>query len=107
VDKNSSTHLVWEENSVSITISIIIKTTPIKKNQLLNNSLTHIKKYIKSKLMNDIETNPGPGEKLRVVTINCRGLGEINKFQLLLNKAYNMMQKGNLIMMIQETMVTI
>jgi hypothetical protein len=29
--------------------------------------------------MNDIETNPGPGEKLRVVTINCRGLGEINK----------------------------
>jgi len=39
----------------------------------------HIKNYIKSKLMNDIETNPGPGEKLRVVTINCRGLGEINK----------------------------
>ena len=56
--------------------------------------------------MNDIETNPGPGEKLRVVTINCRGLGDINKFRLLLNKAYDMMQKGSLIMMIQETMVT-
>jgi hypothetical protein len=77
-----------------------------QKSQLPNNSQTHIKNYIKSKLMNDIETNPWPGEKLRVVTINCRGLGEINKFRLLLNKAYDMMQKGSIIIMIQETMVT-
>jgi exonuclease III len=73
---------------------------------LLNINQRHIDNYIKSRLINDIETNPGPGEKLRIITINCRGLGEIDKFQLLLNKAYDIMQKGKLIMMIPETMVT-
>ena len=56
--------------------------------------------------MHDVETNPGPGEKLKIITINCRGLGEIEKFRLLLNKAYDIMQKGKMIMMIQETMIT-
>jgi len=41
--------------------------------------------------MHDIETNPGPGEKLKIITIHCRGLGEIEKFRLLLNKSYDMM----------------
>jgi hypothetical protein len=40
--------------------------------------------------MHDIETNPGPGEKLKIITIHCRGLGEIEKLRLLLNKAYDM-----------------
>jgi len=57
-------------------------------------------------LMHDIVTNPGPGGKLKIITINCRGLGEIEKFRLLLNKAYDMMQKGKKIMMIQDTMIT-
>jgi hypothetical protein len=56
--------------------------------------------------MHDIETNPGPGDKLKISTINCRGLGEIEKLRLLLNKAYDMMQKGKMIMIIQETMIT-
>jgi hypothetical protein len=56
--------------------------------------------------MHDIETNPGPGETLKIFTINCRGLGEIEKFSLLLNRAYGIMQKGKMIMMIQETMIT-
>jgi hypothetical protein len=56
--------------------------------------------------MHDIETKPGPGEKLKIITINCRGLGEIETFRLLLNKAYDVMQKGKMILMIQETMIT-
>jgi hypothetical protein len=57
---------------------------------------------VKNNLMHDIESNPRPGEKLKIITINCRGLGEIEKFRLLLNKAYDVMQKGKLIMMIHE-----
>jgi len=56
--------------------------------------------------MHDIETFPCVGEKLKIITINCRGLGEIEKFRLLLNKAYDVMQNGNMIMTIQETMIT-
>ena len=66
----------------------------------------HLSIKIKFALLNDIETNSGPGEKLKIITINCRGLREIEKFRLLLNKAYNTMQKGKIIMMIQETMIT-
>jgi len=33
-------------------------------------------------------------------------LGEVEKFRPLLNKAYDIMQKGKMIMMIQETMIT-
>ena len=61
---------------------------------------------VKSNLVHDIETNPGPGEKLKINTINCKGLREIEKFRLLLNKAYDMMLKGKIIMMIQGTMIT-
>ncbi len=61
--------------------------------------------YIKARLINDIETNPGPGEKLKIITINSRGLGEIEKFKIFLNKAYDTMQKGKMIMIIQETMI--
>jgi hypothetical protein len=69
-------------------------------------SQRHLDYYIKARLINDIETNPGPGEKLKIITINCRGLAEIEKFRLLLNKAYDTMQKGKMIMMIQENMIT-
>ena len=56
--------------------------------------------------MHDIETKPGPGEKLKIITTNFRGLGEIETFRLLLNKAYDVMQKGKMILMRQETMIT-
>jgi hypothetical protein len=69
-------------------------------------NLRHLRNNIKANLQNDIEANPGPGEKLQIITLNCRGLGDINKFRLLLNKAYNIMQKGKMIMLIQETMIT-
>jgi exonuclease III len=52
-----------------------------------------------------METNPGTGEKLKIITMNCRGLGEIEKFMLLLNKAHDTMQKCKMIIMIQETMI--
>jgi hypothetical protein len=69
-------------------------------------NLRHQCNNIKANLQNDIEANPGPGEKLQIITVNCRGLGDIKKFRLLLNKAYNIMQKGKMIMLIQETMIT-
>ena len=47
---------------------------------LLNINKMHMENYIKSKHMNDIETNPGLREKLKVVTLNCWELVEINKF---------------------------
>ncbi len=82
---------------------------PIPTQSIKTKSITsqrHQCSNVKSNLMHDIETNPGPAVKLKIITINCRGLGEIEKFRLLLNKAYDMMQKGNMIMMIQETMIT-
>ena len=68
---------------------------------LLTNTITsqrHHGSNIKNNLMHDIETFPCVGEKLKIITINCRGLGEIEKFRLLLNKAYDVMQKVNMIM---------
>jgi hypothetical protein len=56
-------------------------------------SQRHLISNIINNLMYDIETNPGPGEKLKIITINCRGLGEIKKFRLLFNRAYDIMQK--------------
>ena len=76
---------------------------------LLTNTITsqrHLSSNIKNNLMHDMETNPGLGEKLKIITMNCRGLGEIEKFRLLLNKAYDIMQKGKMVMMMQETMIT-
>ena len=76
---------------------------------LLTNTITSQRKLssnIKNNLMHDMETNPGLGEKLKIITMNCRGLGEIEKFRLLLNKAYDITQKGKMVMMIQETMIT-
>ncbi len=53
----------------------------------------------------DIEPNPGPKESIRVMTINCRGLGNINKFRHLLNRAYEIIAKGPAIVFLQETMI--
>jgi hypothetical protein len=108
VDESLSTHLVWEEVSISkLTIFNCCFKLDHTQNKLISNlDILHTINYIKMKLMNDIESNPGPGEKLKIVTLNCRGLGEIDKFRLLLNKAYDIIQKDNLIMMIQETMIT-
>jgi len=65
VDVISSTHLVWEIISVSLKINISTLLYQLKTKD----------SYIKSRLINEIETNPGPGEKLRIITINCRRLG--------------------------------
>jgi hypothetical protein len=53
------------------TQSIKTKTITSQRHQCNN---------VKSNLLHDIETNPGPGEKIKIITINCRGLGEIEKF---------------------------
>ncbi len=87
---------------------IYIKSILTNLSLLLNTitSQMHQSNIIKNNLMHDIETNPGPCETLKIFTINCRGLGEIEEFSLLLNRAYGIMQKGKMNMMIQETMIT-
>ncbi len=82
VDKSFSTHLVWEEVSISklTNFNYYFKLDHSQYKLLSNLDILHTINYIKFKLMNNIESNPGPGEKLKIVTFNCRGLGEIDKF---------------------------
>ncbi len=74
--------------------------------------LNHKSCLTKIKLCHDIETNPGPirkdiGKSLTLITLNCRGLGKLNKFRLILKKAWELIQKNqNTIVMLQETMIT-
>ncbi len=68
----------------------------------------HLALYKKWSLMYDIEKNPGPdiSKKLDICTLNCRGLGKIDKFRLTLNKASQLIRANpNTIIMLQETMV--
>jgi hypothetical protein len=62
-------------------------------------------------LIHDIESNPGPvpvalrKSNITVVSLNCRGLGNMDKARLLLNKIYALPQNQPLIVMLQETMI--
>ncbi len=70
--------------------------------------LDHLISVINAKLMNDIEPNPGPNHSkvsLTVITLNCRGLGDIDKFRLLLNRINRTIQNVTAIVMLQETMI--
>jgi exonuclease III len=42
---------------------------------------------------------------LTIITLNCRGLGNINKFRLLLNKMYEVIHNTQAVIMLQETMI--
>jgi exonuclease III len=76
-------------------------------------SYRHAISLARISLYNDIELNPGPLQQLtednktiKIYTINCRGLGKITKFRLILNKAYDLLKENsNSIIMLQETMV--
>ncbi len=65
----------------------------------------HLDSLCRIALRDDIEPNPGPKESIREMTINCRGLGKINKFRHLLNRAYEIIAKGPAIVFLQETMI--
>jgi hypothetical protein len=65
----------------------LLETFAINHNRsILDCSKRHCDCLILMGLMHDIELNPGPS--LTIITLNCRGLGNINKFRLLLNKMY-------------------
>jgi hypothetical protein len=75
-------------------------------------SIRHVTSICYQKLMNDVELNPGPDVQINagsnivtVVSLNCRGLGSIDKTRLLLNKFYNLPMQQPLVVMLQETMV--
>ncbi len=73
--------------------------------------LRHLRCIIILRLCHDIEPHPGPtgsptNETLTLVTLNCRGLNNIDKFRLLLNKAYKLLANNpNTVIMLQETMI--
>jgi len=62
-------------------------------------NMSHASIIITRTLMNNIEPNPGPLQTLTVITLNCRGLGNIDKTRPLLNKLYQYAKKGPLIAM--------
>ena len=57
--------------------------------------------------MHDIETNPGPAKRisLKIITFNCRGLNNIDKCRLLLNKISKIIDNGQAVVMLQEMMI--
>jgi endonuclease/exonuclease/phosphatase (EEP) superfamily protein YafD len=67
----------------------------------------HLDNYIFCTLMHDIETNPGPAKRisLKIITFNCRGLNNIDKCRLLLNKISKIIDNGQAVVMLQETMI--
>ncbi len=74
-------------------------------------SLRHPRMIKKLRLIYDIEPNPGPqlnmhNRRVIVISLNCRGLGSMDKTRLLLNKLYAMPTSQTLIVMLQETMIT-
>ncbi len=59
--------------------------------------------------MHDIELIPGPDpvkDTLTIVIVNFRGLGNNDKFCLILNKAQDYIYRGPAVICLQETMVT-
>jgi endonuclease/exonuclease/phosphatase (EEP) superfamily protein YafD len=68
----------------------------------------HLVTIVSTKLQHDVEVNPGPEQKisLKAITLNCRGLGDINKFRLLLNRIKKHSNYAQTIVMLQETMIS-
>jgi len=74
-------------------------------------SLRCLSCYINARLTNDIEKNPGPAlaeeGNILIITLNCRGLNNLDKLRLTLNEAIRMLNLNpNTILMLQETMIT-
>jgi exonuclease III len=69
-------------------------------------NLRALSALIKFILASNIEKNPGPKIELTIYTLNCRGLNNIDKFRLVLNKSSSVIkQNPNTVIMLQETMV--
>ncbi len=76
--------------------------------KVLRLNLRHATNLIVILLYNDVELNPGPAlnGNLKIVTLNCRGLGNIDKSRLLLNKLGRLIKENpNTVIMLQETMI--
>ncbi len=75
---------------------------------LLKLDARHLMLNCKSSLMHDIETSPGPAptRTFKILTLNCRGLGNIDKTRLLLNKIYQLANKEPVVALLQEMMIT-
>jgi hypothetical protein len=98
----------------SLSNSTLRSHTYLDLNYMVSHKLdsrhTHI--WIEDKLCHDIEVNPGPvivedvNKKISVITLNCRGLGKIDKLRLTLKKAAQILIKNpNSIILLQEMMI--
>ncbi len=73
-----------------------------------NNELEgHRTILVRNKLQHDIELNPGPPKhiSINIITINCRGLGYVDKCRLLLNRINRIINNNPAVVMLQETMI--
>ncbi len=94
---------------VNITYDIICDSF-VRTFNILNIRLRHAAAVVAALLQNDIEVNPGPalinGNSLRLLSLNCRGLGKVEKFRVVLSKAAEAIKENiNTIIMLQETMI--
>jgi len=108
---NYKTFLLISENLIRTKQSKSQQTLFIRMTKtLLGLLVRHAIVVIKLALMNDIESNPGPEisrtdrSQLTIISQNCRGLGNMDKTRLLLNKVYALPRPQ--IVLLQETMVT-
>jgi len=104
------TYFSWQEKSLedikwhSKGYSLLLKL------RVCTNS-SHLTKILAYYLIHNIEANPGPvlgrpsTVMLTLITLNCRWLGNMDKFRLLLNKINKYMKTGLTIVMLQEAMI--
>ncbi len=94
-----------KKNSFNLRYNIAVKL-----NSIITLTKRHCIRLMILKTYHDVEKNPGPlgynKKHLDVFTLNCRGLGKINKFRLVLAKVAELLQLNpDSIFMLQETMV--
>jgi len=100
--RKSTTNKLKLQSLVTILITINYIISKIR-----SFNCRHSSEIVRIRLLYDIETNPGPANsKLSVITLNCRGLGNIEKSRLLFNKMYKLSRNSNTIILLQETMVS-
>jgi hypothetical protein len=65
----------------------------------------HVLTLCRIELLHDIEPNPGPASVVKIISLNCRGLGNVDKCRQLLNRLYSLAVKSPLVVLLQETMI--
>jgi hypothetical protein len=103
-----SNHSCLETLTLTLKNLTCVRLSQQKPSIILHVTKRHVDTITWLVLRHDIEINPGPNNNtcLKIITLNCRGLGEINKFWLLLNRINKITHSCTAVVMLQETMIT-